>query len=126
RDIACAQALARAVGDAVPEVRAIYFVGSRLEGTAHAESDFDFMALVSSSLRPQSPTWAEKGSAPAPGFASTCEGAPVHWCLLSAEDFDPSDFARTADFRATPVLLVYERARAVPTPVPTSEKKEAD
>jgi hypothetical protein len=125
-DIAAARALAHDVGHVVNEVQAIYFIGSRAKGTGSDESDFDFVAFVTGSLRSKSPNWGEKGSAPAPGFASTCNGAPAQWLLLSVDDFDRHDFEGNADYSASPALLVYERDRAVLSPVPPSTRENAD
>ena len=108
-DIAAAEAVAREVGLVVLEVEVVYLVGSRAQGTATESSDFDMVAVVTGSLRPASPTWTEKGRAPAPGFATSCNGAPIHWELRSAEDFDPRWYERNAEFRGTRALRLYDR-----------------
>jgi hypothetical protein len=116
-DIAAARTVACDVGHAVSEVQAIYLVGSRARGCASEASDFDFVAFVTGGLRSQSPNWSEKGRAPALGFVSICNGAPVHWQLLSADYVDRRDFESNADYRASPALLMYERVQTVQTPV---------
>lgn len=107
-DLVYARALAHDAAEAVPEIQEIYFVGSRLEGTASAESDFDFLAVMTGRRR-RRPGWCQPGCAPAPGFPMSCNGVPVHWCLPRADEVGRHDIERNAVFRATPVLLVYER-----------------
>jgi hypothetical protein len=122
-DVERARRVAREVAAAVPEVSEIYLVGSRLTGTSGAASDFDFIAVVSGD--PRRPGWREAGRTPAPGYPAMCGDAPAHWCLLSAADFSREDIERAAS-PARPVELLHERARSVPTPVPTSDRKNVD
>ena len=87
-DVAAVRAIARDVGRAVNEVKWIYLVGSRLMGTATEASDFDLIVGVNGALRPLSPHWLDKGAAPGNGFATTCLGAPIHWQVVSVDEFD--------------------------------------
>ena len=125
-DLAAARDVALVVGLAVADVEAIYLVGSRAKGDADPESDLDLVAFVGGTLRALSPNWARAGEAPAPGFASSHGEIPLHWQVISVDEIDRADFERNAHFRASPAVLVYERARTVPSPVPPQPRKDVD